>query len=205
MWTTLSQFLSNLRPRFVFVSKASVLPLLFALVVGCGGVTTEPSKGEDVRQTSAAPVATTSADAPSRAAKMICDTPARQAVGVALALPGVPPATEDWADHVYTCTYALPGGSLVLRVKELADVPAAQRDFEEQRADLGPYEAITGLPSLGLPGFKTQDGNVVFVKDNMTLRVDATGLLAEVGRNRVSRGDFAYQVATNILGCWTGD
>jgi hypothetical protein len=39
----------------------------------------------------------------------------------------------------------------------------------------------------------------------MTLEVDATAMPEAIGPNRVARGDFAYQIATNILACWSGE
>jgi hypothetical protein len=183
----------------------SILTFLVPLLVACGGANTATTDAKDLQKTSATTVVGTSAGVPSRSAQMICSTTTRQAIATALAMSALPAPTAEWANQVYTCTYKLPNGLLVLKVKELTDVSTAQQYFETLRGALGQNEPITGLAGLGLPGFKTHDGNVVFVKDNMTLHVDATGLPADVGPNRVSRIDFAYQVATNILGCWTGD
>ena len=45
---------------------------------------------------------------------------------------------------------------------------------------------------------------MIFLKDDKTLEVDPRGLPSGLGPNRLSRGDFAYQLATDVLGCWTG-
>jgi hypothetical protein len=60
------------------------------------------------------------------------------------------------------------------------------------------------LASFGLPGFETPDGVVVFAKDDKTLRVDARHLAAHTGASRQTPSEVAYQVASDILGCWTG-
>jgi hypothetical protein len=151
------------------------------------------------------PAPTPSAAAgPSESARMVCDSEIRGDVATALALSAQPTATPTWANHLYTCTYHLAPGPLVLSVKELPDVPAARVYFSELRKQLAPTQAVLGLASLGLPGYQTPSGTVIFLKDNKTLEVDATALPAQTGPNLVSRTDLAYQIATNILGCWTG-
>ena len=46
---------------------------------------------------------------------------------------------------------------------------------------------------------------MVVVKDNETLTVDATGLPAVFGSQQQKRTDLAYEIASDVLGCWTGD
>jgi hypothetical protein len=172
------------------------------------GATDTPTTSPSSAATEAASASTAipaAADGPSKSAQMICSTEARQAVATTLALPEAPVATPRWEDHLYSCTYALPSGSLVLSVKELSDVPAAQQYFHTLHEQIGPAEEILGVASLGLPGYQSEDGNVLFLKDAMTLQVDATALPAALGPHGLSRTDFAYQMATIILGCWTGD
>ena len=48
-------------------------------------------------------------------------------------------------------------------------------------------------------------GTVVVIKDSQTLTVDATGLPAVFGAEDQKRTDLAYEVASDVLGCWTGD
>lgn len=141
---------------------------------------------------------------PSESARMICSSEIRRDVATALALPAPPSPSATWADHLYTCTYHLPSGPLVLAVKELKDVPTAHSYFDQMEQRLGPNQPIAGLDSLGLPGYQTASGTVIFLKDDKTLAVDATSLASPVGPAHISRSDFAYQIATDILGCWTG-
>lgn len=60
-----------------------------------------------------------------------------------------------------------------------------------------------GHPGAGEVAYLSPDGVVGLVKDNVTLVVDATGLPVEFGPERQQRTDFAYEVATVVLGCWT--
>lgn len=143
------------------------------------------------------------ASGPSQSARMVCGPETAGDISTALALGSPTPGTASWADHLYTCTYHLPAGTLILAVKELPDIAAAHQYFAAAQAKQGPTQPIVGLASLGLPGFETSAGTVMFLKDDKTVQVDAAGLPAQIGSFRVSRSDFAYQIATDVLGCWT--
>ena len=144
------------------------------------------------------------AGTPSQSARMICSSEIRRDVSAALALPAQPPPAPMWADHLYTCTYHLPTGPLVMSVKELKDGPAARAYFVLLRRHLASSRPILGLANLGLPGYESPGGIVIFLKDDKTLEVDASAFPAYSGPNLLSPGDFAYQIATDVLGCWTG-
>ncbi|HEY2174277.1 MAG TPA: hypothetical protein VGH85_10750 [Mycobacteriales bacterium] len=140
---------------------------------------------------------------PSATAKMICGPEIRTDVAKVLALSAKPPVTATWAHRLYTCTYRLPAGRLVISVKESGDVPSAHAYFTTLRGNLGAGHTLRGLSALGLPAYETTDGTVVFVKDDKTLHVDGTGLPRNAA-NGESRTNLAYTVATDILGCWNG-
>jgi hypothetical protein len=123
-------------------------------------------------------------------------------VATILALRPDPTTTTMWSDHLYTCTYHLPAGLLVLSVKESADVPTARSYLVALRQRVGATRPLTGLSGLGNPGYDTTGGIVGVRKDDKTLEVDASGLPATVGRQ--SRADLAYEVASDVLGCWSG-
>lgn len=135
---------------------------------------------------------------------MVCGAETRDNIAKILALAAAPHTVDSWADRLYTCTYHLAGGPLVLSVKESGDAASARGYFDALRPTLGTTQTIEGLANLGLPGYETADGTVVFVKDNMTLQIDARKLPDSVGPHNVSRTDLAYQIATAVLGCWTG-
>lgn len=141
---------------------------------------------------------------PSASATMVCGPEIRADVRLILGLPAPPPTTATWADHVYTCVYRLPVGPLVLSVRESPDAGSARGYFEGLRATLGPTRPLAGLAGLGQPGYATPTGTVVVLKDNKTLRVDATRLPAQLGKDRQSPAELAYEVAADVLACWTG-
>ncbi len=147
-------------------------------------------------------VLTVQPDAPSAAAAMVCADEAQQAVQKILALPAIPKTTEKWDGTTFSCSYPLDGGDFRMSVTE----SATDADAEALAAQMaGPLNAspIAGLANLGLPGYQSSDGDVIFAKDNMTLHVDATALPATVGPDKVTASQFAYEMATTILGCWT--
>jgi len=59
------------------------------------------------------------------------------------------------------------------------------------------------VPGLGQRAFGTDTGDVTVVKDDMTLTVDATALPETFGSNGQKRSAFAFEVAADIMGCWT--
>jgi hypothetical protein len=140
--------------------------------------------------------------APSASARMICGPEIRRDVATVLALKTQPIATSRWADGLYTCTYTLPSGPLVLSVKDLPDAAATTTYFNTVRGRLGNPPDLAGL---GQGAYGTRDGAVVLRKDNHVLHVDATALPATFGAQHQKRTDFAYEIASDILGCWTGD
>jgi hypothetical protein len=121
-----------------------------------------------------------------------------------LGLQEPPHSVSTWKDHVYTCTYHLAEGPLVLSVTESGTDAAAHSYFALFKKRVGTTHTLKGLESLGLPAFETSDGTVAFVKDTMTLHVDATALPALVGAKHATRSDLAYTLATDVLGCWNG-
>ena len=167
------------------------VPLLLAGCAGADAATAPPSP---------AATASTSTE-PSATAAMICGDDVVGDVSRALALTAPPATDSTWADQLFTCAYSLPMGPLELAVKESPDRAAAAEYFADRQADLGDTAPALGL---GERAFSTPTGTVVVVKDAMTLTVDATGLPEVFGDNGQRRGAFAYEVASIVLGCWTG-
>ena len=142
------------------------------------------------------------AQAPSEAAKMVCSQDIRDQVGKVLGLSTPAPVRASWQDQLYSCTYALPMGTMVLSVKQSAGKAAAGDYFAGLRRQLGRTAPLLGL---GEQAYATTTGTAVVLKDNFTLRVDTTGLPAVFGPQRQRRTDLAYEIASDVLGCWTGD
>lgn len=141
---------------------------------------------------------------PSAVAKMVCEDETKQKVAAMLGAARTPVTTTSYVRHRYTCTYRLSEGPLVLSVDDVTGLPAAQVALREARTRVGATRPITGLASLGLPGYESAAGAVVFRKDDKVLVVDARALPAAVGSHHLSRADVAYQVATDVLACWSG-
>ena len=133
---------------------------------------------------------------------MVCSDDIRDQVRTVLQLTAPAPVRSSWQDQLYTCTYTLPMGRMVLSVKESASKPEARKDFEALRGTLGRTEPLLGL---GEQAYGTTTGIAVVLKDNMTLRVDTTGLPPVFGAQQQRRTDLAYEIASDVLGCWTGD
>jgi hypothetical protein len=177
---------------------ALAVPLLLA---GCAGAEAAP---QPAGATAPAPVAGSAPSvtaAPSATAAMVCGEDVVGDVGRVLSLTAPPPTEATWVAPLYTCTYQLPMGPLVLSVQDSGSTDAAARYFAARRTEDAPATPAIGL---GERAFTTPTGTVVVLKDAMTLTVDATGLPAVFGDNGQRRSDFAYEVASVVLGCWTG-
>lgn len=166
--------------------------LLMLLLAGCGGM--------DHMDMGAA----TGAAAPSASAAMICSAETHASLQRNLGLARSPHSTSRWGDGIYTCTYDLTGGDLVVSVQDAPDRSAGQHYFDAARARLPQLKPITGLQDLGLPGYADGSGHVLFLKDGKTLEVDAAGLPAQVGRYGQTPDHVAYGLAASILACWSG-
>jgi hypothetical protein len=185
---------------------------LTVLVAGCAtsqAATTSPPMSPGMvmapGETMAGMAPSSQNAAPSASAQLVCGSEIKGDIATMLNLHPAPATTTAWSNHLYTCTYHLKGGPLVLSVKESGGVPAADAYFTALRGKLGTTKPLAGLDGLGSPGYDTTDGKVVVRKDDKTLQVDASALPAVYGSNHQSRADLAYEVASDILGCWNGD
>ncbi len=185
-------------------SSTGVLTLALASVVllaGCSTATTEPYAMSDMAMEPGIEHSEMTHSTPSEAAQMVCSADIQDSIAAVLGLPSVPDPADDFADGLYTCAYDVAEGSLVLSVMESVDPDAAAAHAETVKSSFDSVADIEGLANLGLPAYETADGVVVFVKDNMTLQVDAREAPSDL-QPEVSRTHIAYQVATNVLACW---
>jgi hypothetical protein len=172
--------------------------LAVLLLTGCAGAA--PAKPSAVG--AGQPAGTAMSGTPSDTARMVCGEDIRGQVSQVLKLPTPPKTDSSWADQLYTCTYRLPMGPMVLSVKQSTGTVAAAGYFSKLRPTLGSTETLQGL---GERSYGTGDGVVVVIKDNLTLKVDTTGLPKVFGADGQRRADLAYEIASDVLGCWTGD
>ena len=169
---------------------------LVLLTSGCSD-----GSGAANSSTAAAEAAQYASGKPPAAATMICSTEIQGEIADALNVPSIPSPTPTWADHVYTCSHALPGGPLVLAVRVTPSDKAARDQLETTRAR---FAAAEQEPGLGERAYSNPGGVVVAVKDNLELTVDATALPDDLGGTHEKRLDFARVVAAGVFNCWTG-
>jgi len=191
-------------------TRAFALAAIAMTLSACGAVnaTVGSDKGDAAGRTATPLVVSAARDSlsrPSPATRMVCSAEIHHDVATLLGLPGTPRSSTTWANHVYRCTYHLAQGPLVVSVSEARDVSTARRYFAELRSRLANTHLIHGADALGLPAFEAAAGSVTFLKDASTLQVDATQLPDHVGENSRGRTDLAYTLATDILGCWSGN
>jgi hypothetical protein len=111
-------------------------------------------------------------------------------------------STPTWTDHLYSCAYRYPGGTMVLSVKELSSWSETDAYYQSLADQLGKTRTLQGL---GQGAFQTTDGSMVVRKDWKVLLVDVKGLPSQFGVPPTSSGDVAVTVSDVILGCWAGD
>jgi hypothetical protein len=191
------------------------LPLVAAVLAGCGSTSSSEPMATHVMSDgrtmsgSAMPgmsgMAGTGAGAgaPSATASMVCGDEIRRAVAHTLTLPSAPRGLHSWADRVFRCSYLLRAGELRLSVKDLDTAGPGTAYFDGLRARLPGASNLRGVLALGLPSFETARGDVVFLKDDKTLWVDASRLSSSGLPRGMSREDVAYGVAAAVIACWS--
>ena len=132
-------------------------------------------------------------------ASMVCGAEIVDDLTRILRLDDPPHTVSTWADDVYTCTYHLPMGPMVLSVNVSDSDEQADAYFDARHAEAPQAEEFVGL---GERAFGTGTGDVTVVKDDMTLTVDATELPEIFGDNGQKRSALAFEVASQVLGCW---
>jgi hypothetical protein len=192
-------------------TRAFGLAAIAATLAACGAAhatnsATSTARSPDVTTAAGDAVpGAQNATKPSPSALMSCGSEIRHNAATLLALPAPPRTSATWAHNVYTCTYHLAQGPLVISVHEAGDAPTARRDFIALAKQLGTTQPLRGAKGLGLPAYETAAGNVAFLKDDKTLQVDATQLPQHIEPSQRTRADLAYTLATDIMGCWSGD
>ena len=177
------------------------------LLCGCGTVST-PSPARSTTAPTAHPAAGMSmaaapaAQKPSATQALVCSDDARGDIRTALGLRTDPATNSTYTNALFTCTYHLPAGRMRLSVKHLADRPAALAYLRGRSRSTGAQQALVGL---GEAAYGDGNGLVYTIKDNEVLAVDTTTLPNTFGVQQQKRSDLAYEVASIILGCWTGD
>ncbi|WP_151083641.1 hypothetical protein [Nocardioides cynanchi] len=179
----------------------AVVPLLLS---ACGGGSVAPgaehvmADGSTMSGSSMAGMSK-----PSEAASMICSSEIRDAVRRVFQLSEAPTGRPSWSHQVFGCTYPVAHGELRMSVKDLDVAGPGRAYFDDLRTSLAGASAIKGVAAFGFPAFETPQGDVVFLKDHKTLRVDATRVAAADLPQGTNRQDAAYGVAAAVIACWT--
>jgi len=144
-------------------------------------------------------------DGPSDPAAMICGEEIRDAVKRSFAMADQPTSKDTWSksDRLYSCTYAVPRGALEMSVQDSMDLKAGRAYFDRLRSRLSGAKPIKGLESFGFPAVSSASGNVAYLKDGKTLRVDASSLSRAALPDGFSREEVAFGVASAVIACWT--
>jgi hypothetical protein len=144
---------------------------------------------------------------PSVSAREICtEEEISNAITLTLGLNGRPPKSSSWVKPVFTCTYRLTEGPLILTVTEFPTAKAAQQSFNQKKSQYAQDKVpIQTLEALGVPSFLASDDVLLSIKTSHVLRVDVTQLPKTVGPLHRARRDLSYLVAQAILKCWSGD
>ncbi|MCZ2402968.1 hypothetical protein IV498_07155 [Paenarthrobacter sp. Z7-10] len=89
---------------------------------------------------------------PTDATKMVCGQETQDNVAKILALQDKPKPVSSWMNQLYTCTYALADGPLVLTVKESANPAAAKKYFDALLTKISSSSPIGGARQPGASG-----------------------------------------------------
>ena len=139
---------------------------------------------------------------PSKSAKMVCQPEVRADIASSLGVKETRVTTPTWirAQHLFSCTYVYPRGRITLFVKELVDADTTTAYFDSVRKKYGSTQQLIGL---GQGAWILKNNDVVVRKDYKVLLVDVQGIPATFVP-AMTRSDVATNIASLIMGCWTG-
>jgi hypothetical protein len=178
--------------------RSSLLALALLLGVAataCGSAATQTaSSGTAIDSHAQA-----ASDTPSPTARMICAHEAQSELAGVLATKPTRITTPTWTDHVYSCNYLYPQGTITLSVKELTDTATTTAYFDHLGATLG---RLPDNIHLGQGAFQTPNGSMIVRKDFKVLLVDVSHLPNGFDQPGYTAPDVASATAITILGCW---
>lgn len=139
---------------------------------------------------------------PSAIAKEVCGAKAQGLIGDVLG-ETAQVSTPTWVNHLYSCDFQYPTGTMVLSVKELSSWNQTYGYFDGLADSLH----RVGLPilQLGQGAFRVKNGSVVVRKDWKVVLVDVSSLPSQFGNPASPVSSVALSVAGVILACWHGD
>ena len=133
---------------------------------------------------------------------MVCSAEAQQQIlADATGVRTTRPVVATWKDDVYSCPYVYGTQIMVLSVKELAN----KADTDDYFASLMQQLGVSRTVPIGPRAFVARNGSVVVQKDYKVLLVDVAKLPQQFGEPLDTRESIALNVATTIIGCWSGE
>lgn len=138
---------------------------------------------------------------PSTSAQMVCQTEVRKDLAESLGVTPTMVTPPTWVDHLYSCSYVYPNGTLTLSVKELDSAKQTTEYFDQQRAALGHKG---GNIAIGQGAFSTTNGSLVARKDWKVLTVDVSKIPPRFGQPPITPTEVGLATGETIMGCWSG-
>jgi hypothetical protein len=137
---------------------------------------------------------------PSASSKMICSKEAVSDIAASLGV-AAKVSTPTWVNHVYSCNYVYPQGTIKLSVKELGSQQAVAALYNQDAKTFGRRPDVV---SFGQGAFITTNGSVIVRKDNKVLDIDVSGIPQKFGAPPQDRSNVALSIAATVMSCWTG-
>lgn len=185
--------------RALPVALATAFALLATGCASSGGTAGTTPAGDSISV--GAGHAAAAGDAPSPAARMVCEDEVQEDLAATLRVSPTKPPAATWRDHLYTCSYTYPSGTMVLSVKELSDDQAALDYYAARKRS---FATTIAQRIDGQDAFTAPNGSVFVRKDAKVLQVDVSRLPARFGQPPFPRAIAAFNVASTVMGCWTG-
>ena len=185
---------ANARSALIAAVAAGVLAIT---MTGCASAPASPPSATTAVH-AAAPT-----EQPLPATRMGCSAETQRNIAKILGLAHPVSPEARWENSTYTCTYRTASGTLVLSVHQSPTDQAARAYFDAEERGASGAAPVRGLANLGLPAYETTDGRVSFVKDAMTLLVDARRVTPPPS-GTATRTSVAFEIATAVLACWNG-
>ena len=136
---------------------------------------------------------------PSASAWMICERAAQREIAGVLGRTPTRVTKPTWSNHVYSCDYVYPMGTVTLSVKELADTAGTTAYFDTLGTILG---RLPDDVPIGQGAFQTPNGSMIVRKDFDVLFVDVNHLPDGFQKPGLTAPDVASAIALTVLHCW---
>ncbi len=171
--------------------------VLTCAMTACGSTSSASSTGAPGTTTGAPPQP--AGARPSASARMVCAKEAQAEIAGVLARKTTRVTDPTWSNHVYSCDYVYPKGTVTLSVKELSDEAATTAYFDTLGTILNRLPDDVGL---GQGAFQTPNGSMVVRKDFDVLFVDVAKLPKGFHAPGLTAADVASAIALTVLHCW---